>query len=63
MAKDKFKNRYVLGKGYPFYDGFAFVGLADSPNNEYFKVIELKRYNEVVNEDCPKYQLVLERVK
>lgn len=57
-----FKNRYVLGTGYPIVSGQQkFVGLTDRPTVVIQK--EIKAPAELCITDTPKYRLVLERVK
>jgi hypothetical protein len=58
----KFKNRYVLGEGYPFEDE-RLIGLLTNPVWDLGNIIELSLPDEILGEDGPKYRLVLERVK
>jgi hypothetical protein len=65
MKRPKFKDRYVLAKGYPWAMGVAplstEIALAEKPRG--FKPIEFKFPKELWNNALPKYRLVLERVK
>ncbi|MCR4307446.1 MAG: hypothetical protein NUV80_02720 [Candidatus Berkelbacteria bacterium] len=64
MKKFKFKDRYVLGKGYLWYghDGYQ-IQLFDKQANG--KPIPMRRKFPIglFNTGAPKYRLVLERVK
>lgn len=64
--KKKFKDRYVLGEGYPFQDSYANVSLLKKPESEsepWPDDVILKFPKSIMRDDCPKYRLVLERVK
>lgn len=56
----KFKDRYVLGEGYPhkYYDA---VGVRSS--RDFAGPLDLKWPKEFRSEGLPKYRLVLERVE
>ena len=69
MKKPKFKDRYVLGVGYPWVKGlgtdelpFEDVSLWPQRDN-FLPAKHLKVPIELFDEDIPKYRLVLERVK
>ena len=58
--KPKFKKRYLLGEGYPIINiCFEDVSLCNTIAN----TIKLKFPKELDENLCPKYRLVLERVK
>jgi hypothetical protein len=60
---DKFKDRYVLGVGYPWTHGTGpthHVQLWNKATGG--SLMKLKLPNELYQEECPKYRLVLERV-
>ena len=64
--KKKYKKRYVLGEGYPYWDGYGVF--LDKCNYTYQENIELKIPKEFRNSwkdepHVPKYRLVLERTK
>lgn len=64
MAKDKFKDRYVLGEGHPWAMGlepYYEINLHDGPYAS-DKRIPLKFPRELWSRDLPKYRLVLERL-
>jgi hypothetical protein len=56
----KYKDRYVLAEGYPVEKGF---GVALSKYPTFTEEIEIPLPDELYNENCPKYRLVLEKVK
>ncbi len=59
----KFKKRYVLAEGWPV-DLNGRIGLWKFPHrSRSLTLAELNIPDEVNGEDCPKYRLVLERVK
>ncbi len=57
-----FKDRYILGEGYPvsFWNG---VGLCKSLPEETDNYVKLKWYMSLIGQPSPRYRLVLERVK
>ncbi len=69
--KQKFKDKYILGEGYPW--GFRKppskngdfktlqIGLAKTPIGFEFKKLNFP--NELRSETSPKYRLVLEKIK
>ena len=65
MKKPKFKDRYVLGEGYPFQDTYETVVLFKTPYdaNEWQDEATLKFPRSIMKKDCPKYRLVLERIR
>ena len=60
--KPKFKNRYVLGTGYPWITDLGYVCLWEGRYNSR-PIITLKVPLEIWSEDIPKFRLVLEKVK
>ena len=60
----KFKDEYVLARGWPYFPwGEKTVGMVKSENAGPESDAEL-RYPEILNSpDCPKFELVLRRVK
>jgi hypothetical protein len=60
----KYKDRYVLGVGYPFETGINGIGLSKHQIPEIYEIdVVLKIPYEIFKDQCPKYRLVLERVK
>lgn len=67
MAK-KFKDRYVLGEGYPWVDGlgnveFPYMKLSVKKENHGSESLVLMFPKELWDEHLPKYRIVLEKVK
>lgn len=62
--KQKFKNKYILGEGYPIINSgderFIGLGVTDVNGSE---EVQLKYFPELRLERLPKYRLILERIK
>lgn len=62
--KNKFKDKYVLGVGYPWIYGYEnYIQVGINKNAMGCIPIELNIPKELWNKDVPKYKLVLERIK
>ena len=65
------KDEYILGTGYPYFEGtfptvFVNIALSKKPVDKLLQNIDylpMDRPIELENENCPKYELVLRRVK
>lgn len=67
MKKSRFRKRYVLGEGWPWYEGpnDRGVGMCASPKagTDMMKLnLPFDVLNADGNDNCPKYRLVLERI-
>lgn len=63
-VQTKFKDRYVLETGYPWAFGtspYRSVGVGKRVNSSEW--LDLDFPKELWGKDCPRYHLVLERVK
>lgn len=64
MKKPKFKRKYTLGEGHPWAYGigpYYEIGMNEYPVGIRRKELEWPK--ELWSKECPKYRLVLERVK
>ena len=63
----KFKDEYVLARGWPFFHyGDQMVGMVkreDADIDHGGGEAKLKKHRILDDHDCPKYELVLRRVK
>ena len=64
MSESIFKDRYVLGEGYPWPIGIdCYDSIALSESKEYAKFIDLSHIEDLWSPTVPKYRLVLEKIK
>lgn len=66
MKKLKFKSKYILGEGYPWFYGtnpthFNEIGLNEKPVG--VNPVSMSIPKELGSRELPKYQLILKRVK
>jgi hypothetical protein len=59
----KFKDRYVLGVGYPYCPGGFENGIRIYKNKGYVEPIWSKRIDIFDVADVPRYRLILEKVR
>lgn len=60
--KKQFKDRYILGEGYPYLDCYYAVLMTQTANENALSK-KLKMPSHLMKPNCPKYRLVLERIK